>query len=266
MPVFVPFAPHPSFKGIHRLIWIYQIYGLSTTQFLKPVENSPFSRNREFVPDPLNQTVLYSRYKWLKSPNVFDPMHSVWRFFPRSISFNTLYVSGLLRALFFVMNGNSSTACCKSSAVTERTVLSLPKISCKIWIFLLTRFLESADLFLREFWLLYTSANASNVISGFNGVLNNIGEETIFSPVSPEGTPTAVFCRPDYGKQSVHSIPHNTMSHDYKGSSLPAKFKGCLLTGLLTVLIDSAVQKSQVRLFSTTWPLKWLGNLDSNQD
>lgn len=190
-------------------------------------------------------------------------MHSVGCFFPHSISFNTLYVSGLLRALFFVMNGNSSTACCKSSVVTERTVLSLPKISCKIWIFLLTRFLESADLFLREFWLLYTSANASNVISGFNGVLNNIGEETIFSPVSPEGTPTVVFCRPDYGKQSVHSIPHNTMSHDYKGSSLPAKFKGCLLAGLLTVLIDSTVQKSQVRLFSTTWPLKWLCKLDN---
>ena len=114
--------------------------------------------------------------------------------FPRSISFNTLYVSGLLRALFFVMNGNSSTACCKSSVVTERTVLSLPKISCKIWIFLLTRFLESADLFLREFWLLYTSANASNVISGFNGVLNNIGEETIFSPVSvPKGRPQLSF-------------------------------------------------------------------------
>ena len=87
----------------------------------------------------------------------------------------------------------------------------------------------------------------------------------IFSPVSPERTPTVVFCRPDYGKQSVHSIPHNTMSHDYKGSSLPAKFKGCLLAGLLTVLIDSTVQKSQVRLFSTTWPLKWLGRLDSNQ-
>ena len=33
------------------------------------------------------------------------------------------------------------------------------------------------------------------------------------------------------------------MSHDYKGTSLPAKFKGCLLAGLLTVLIDSTVQK-----------------------